>query len=134
MSWKRSVLGLLLGAAGYLGQARTGETMSSAVNTTSTSTGCKLYLYLMKMLPQGIFLSSSDPDNCPAGSAARPARSLYCPESVCAAVVLTSPGTGSQLQPDSLGCFTYEGSLLGDEYPIYINKVVFTRSLLKQFV
>ena len=48
-------------------------------------------------------------------------------------MVLTSPGTGSQLQPDSLGCFTYEGSLLGDEYPIYINKVVFTRSLLKQF-
>ena len=129
MSWKRSVLGLLLGAAGYLAQAqaRTGETLRSAANTTSTSTGCKLYLYLMKMLPQGIFLSS-DPDNCPAGSAARPARSLYCPESVCAAVVLTSPGTGSQLQPDSLGCFTYEGSLLGDEYPIYINKVVFTIS------
>jgi len=33
--------------------------------------------------------------------------------------LIESRGAAQEQQPDSLGCFNYEGSLLGDEYPNY---------------
>ena len=40
---------------------------------------------------------------------------------MCPAVYIESTGIAATLQPDSLGCFNYAGSLLNDEYPLYTN-------------
>merc|ERR1711915_733722 len=70
--------------------------------------------------------STSDPNptNCPFKSGSSDnirTNSLYCPQSYCPAVFVSSNGPALQHQPDSVGCFNYEGSLMADEYPIYIN-------------
>merc|ERR1719295_873644 len=48
-------------------------------------------------------------------------RSVYCPESYCPAVYISSTGGAAEHQAESLGCFDYEGSLMGNEYPDYMN-------------
>merc|ERR1712212_418441 len=48
-------------------------------------------------------------------------RSVFCPESYCPAVYISSMGGAAEHQPESLGCFDYEGSLMGNEFPDYIN-------------
>ena len=75
-------------------------------------------------------------------------RSILCPESYCPAVYISSNGGAAEhqvshifglvtqwasdyrhphqalmysLQADSIGCFDYEGSVMGDQYPNYVN-------------
>ena len=40
---------------------------------------------------------------------------------MCPAVYIESSGIAASLQPDSLGCFNYAGSVMSDIYPIYNN-------------
>lgn len=63
-------------------------------------------------------------ENCPFNTTTnwKQDRSLYCPQSYCPAVFIASTGPALENQPDSIGCFNYEGSLMADEYPIYINR------------
>jgi len=49
-------------------------------------------------------------------------RSLYCPESYCPAVWIDSDGPAREAYPELMGCYDYEGSLMGGEYPDYRNK------------
>merc|ERR1719481_1041147 len=71
------------------------------------------------------FPTTSGPSNCPFNRTMTRtryrSRSVYCPESYCPAVYVSSHGGAALHQPASLGCFDYEGSLLGDEYPNYVN-------------
>eukprot|EP00088_Acartia_fossae_P011515 TRINITY_DN15851_c0_g2_i1.p1 TRINITY_DN15851_c0_g2~~TRINITY_DN15851_c0_g2_i1.p1 ORF type:complete len:173 (+),score=19.73 TRINITY_DN15851_c0_g2_i1:59-520(+) len=62
--------------------------------------------------------------NCPffAGSRKQKTKSLFCPQSYCAAVFIVSEGGTADLYPNLLGCYEYEGSLLDDMYPNYVNK------------
>merc|ERR1711918_307563 len=48
-------------------------------------------------------------------------RSVFCPESYCPAVYISSTGGAAEHQSESLGCYDYEGSLMGDKYPDYRN-------------
>ena len=42
-------------------------------------------------------------------------------QDLCPAVYIESSGLAATLQPDSLGCFNQEGSVMNDMYPLYTN-------------
>jgi len=47
---------------------------------------------------------------------------MFCPRDVCPAVYIISQGQTAEIQHDSLGCYIYDGSILDDLYPVYVNK------------
>merc|ERR1712013_305843 len=88
----------------------TAATTKTTARTTSTPT-----------TTQSIITTTSL--NCPfkANGRVDKTRSIYCPESYCPAVYIWSTGGAAEHQPESLGCYDYEGSLMNNVYPDYVN-------------
>jgi len=99
-------------AARYICQKTPDQEIPSTTSTTTATTSVT-----------STTTTTSGPQDCPFTSHhSLPSRSLFCPQSYCPAVLISSQGGAKEQQPDSLGCYNYEGSLLGDEYPNYIQR------------
>ena len=92
-------------------QAPSTTTTSTNTDTTTQGTKHSHHLVLLLLLEYSHIPGSED---CPfLSSPVSPSRSIFCPQSYCPAVIIASKGGALQHQPHSLGCYNYEGSLLG---------------------
>jgi len=96
------------------------ESPSTSTHTISTTTTT---ITTTTTTISTITTTTVGPEECPfTSSPSLSSRSIFCPQSYCPAVIITSQGGAVDQQPASLGCYNYEGSLLGDEYPNYVHR------------
>merc|ERR1712181_204142 len=113
--------------------ASTTTTTTTATTATTTTTSTTIRTTTVTQTPKTTVpttttittTTTTEFPNCPfqlhGRSKVDQTRSVFCPQSYCPAVYISSRGGAAVHQPESLGCFDYEGSLMGNEYPDYIN-------------
>ncbi|XP_023342524.1 salivary glue protein Sgs-3 isoform X2 [Eurytemora carolleeae] len=102
----------------------TETTPTTTTSTTTTTTSTTTVITTTEMTSTTETTTTTlELDQCPFTlNEERKSRSLYCPQSYCPAVKIVSRGGAAKEYPNLMGCYNYEGSLMGDEYPNYVNK------------